>query len=80
MTIYKTAGFYIGILSMFFITALAYSLSLLPFLSLIGPLAIAILISVIYRNVFQYPENLRSGFTSPPKSYYGLRLFSMVFV
>ncbi|MCM3388719.1 YeiH family protein [Ureibacillus chungkukjangi] len=61
MTIYKTAGFYIGILSMFFITALAYSLSLLPFLSLIGPLAIAILISVIYRNVFQYPENLRSG-------------------
>ncbi|MFC7685997.1 YeiH family protein [Ureibacillus sp. GCM10028918] len=61
MTMYKTVEFYKGLLLMFFITVLAYSLSLLPILSLIGPLAIAILIAVIYRNVFQYPESLRSG-------------------
>lgn len=61
MSMYRTVEFYQGILLMFFITVLAYILSLLPILSLIGPLAIAILIAVAYRNVFQYPESIRSG-------------------
>ncbi|HWL13172.1 MAG TPA: putative sulfate exporter family transporter [Ureibacillus sp.] len=61
MTMYKTTEFYIGIFMMVLITTIAYSLSLLPFFSLVGPLAMAILISVVYRNVFHYPEKLRSG-------------------
>lgn len=46
---------------MVFITFLAYSISLIPIFSFIGPLAIALLLAIIYRNVFQYPETLRSG-------------------
>lgn len=61
MTMYKTAEFYIGILLVLGITAMSYTLSLLPLLSFIGPLAIAISISILYRNIFQYPEKFRSG-------------------
>ncbi|RNC98799.1 YeiH family protein [Lysinibacillus halotolerans] len=61
MTKYTTTGFYLGILLMVFITFLAYSISLIPIFSFIGPLAIALLLAIIYRNVFQYPETLRSG-------------------
>ncbi len=61
MTMYKTTAFYIGILLMVLITAIAYTLSFLPVFAFIGPLAIAILLSVLYRNIFQYPEKFRSG-------------------
>ncbi|MEK9199920.1 YeiH family protein [Ureibacillus sp. 179-F W5.1 NHS] len=61
MTKYTTTGFYLGILLMVFITFLAYSISLIPIFSFIGPVAIALLLAIIYRNVFQYPETLRSG-------------------
>lgn len=61
MTKYKTSEFYIGILMMIFITGIAYSLSIFPIFSFVGPLAIAILLAVVYRNVFQYPERYRSG-------------------
>lgn len=61
MTKYATTGFYLGILLMFSITLLAYCLSFIPVFSLLGPLAIALLLAIIYRNVYQYPEKFRCG-------------------
>lgn len=72
---------------MVFITVAAYSLSLIPVLSFIGPLAIAILLAVVYRNVFHYPESLRSGIQFASKIIlrlaiilYGIRLNIMMIV
>lgn len=58
--------FYYGILFTFFLASLGYLLALLPLLNRVGPLAIAILLAIIYRQFFNYPAKLHDGiqFTS----------------
>lgn len=70
-----------GILFTFFIALLGYLLSLLPGLEHVGQLACAIIIAVIYRQLFGYPEILRTGITFSTKKLlrlaiilYGLKL------
>jgi len=43
------------------IAVLGFALAVLPGLNRIGPLACAILLAVVYRQVFGYPEKLRTG-------------------
>lgn len=50
-----------GIFFTFCVALLGYSLATLPVFEKIGPMASAILIAVAYRQVFGYPEYLRSG-------------------
>lgn len=53
----------LGILFTFFIAFLGYLLALLPGFDHIGQLACAIIIAVIYRQFFGYPEVIRQGIT-----------------
>ncbi|HLR60433.1 MAG TPA: putative sulfate exporter family transporter [Pseudogracilibacillus sp.] len=53
--------FFGGILFTFFIALLGFLLAFLPLFNQIGQLASAILIAVLYRQFFGYPEILRSG-------------------
>lgn len=71
----------IGILFTFFIALLGYLLAILPGFDHVGQLACAIIIAVIYRQFFGYPETLRSGITFSTKKLlrlaiilYGLKL------
>lgn len=50
-----------GLLFTFFIALLGYLLALVPGFNRIGQLASAIIIAVIYRQIFGYPEAIRSG-------------------
>ncbi|TCS83466.1 YeiH family protein [Tepidibacillus fermentans] len=50
-----------GIAFTFVIAAFGFALSTIPGFSRIGPLASAIIIAVIYRQFFGYPEAIRSG-------------------
>jgi len=50
-----------GIGFTFLIALLGYVLSLVPVFDRVGPLACAIFIAVAYRQIFGYPEALRSG-------------------
>lgn len=52
-----------GILFTFLIALIGYLIALLPGFNKIGQLACAIIIAVIYRHFFGYPEKLRSGIT-----------------
>ncbi|SFD38953.1 conserved hypothetical integral membrane protein [Bacillus sp. OV194] len=70
-----------GIAFTFFIALLGLGLSKLPGFDQIGPLASAILIAVVYRQVSGYPEKLRSGIEFSAKKLlrfaiilYGLKL------
>ncbi|WP_062237532.1 YeiH family protein [Fictibacillus sp. FJAT-27399] len=70
-----------GIAFTFFIALLGLGLSKLPGFDHIGPLASAILIAVVYRQVSGYPEKLRSGIEFSAKKLlrfaiilYGLKL------
>ena len=53
--------FYLGILFTLIIAAVGTATANLPVLNHIGGLLTAILIAVLYRNIFSYPENLRTG-------------------
>lgn len=70
-----------GIFFTFFIAMLGYLLVKLPGFSQIGALACAIIIAVIYRQLFGYPEKLRAGISFSSKRLlraaiilYGLKL------
>src|SRR5699024_564226 len=70
-----------GIAFTFFIALLGYLLALIPGFDHIGQLACAIIIAVLYRQIFGYPEVLRQGITFSSKKLlrlaiilYGLRL------
>ncbi|MDY0407019.1 putative sulfate exporter family transporter [Virgibacillus sp. 179-BFC.A HS] len=70
-----------GIAFTFFIALLGYLLSLVPGFNRVGQLACAIIIAVIYRQLFGYPEAIRNGITFSSKKLlrlaiilYGLKL------
>ncbi len=70
-----------GVTFTFVIAAIGYVLAKLPGFSLIGQLAASIIIAVIYRQFFGYPEQLRLGITFSTKRLlrfaiilYGLKL------
>lgn len=78
---YSRSAFLAGILFTFFIALLGFLLALLPFFNQIGQLAAAILIAVLYRHFFGYPEGLKSGIIFSSKKLlrlaiilYGLKL------
>ena len=50
-----------GIAFTFFIAFLGFLLAKLPGFNHVGQLACAIVIAVIYRQIFGYPESLRAG-------------------
>lgn len=50
-----------GLAFTFIIAAAAFGLSALPGLNHAGPLSFAIIIAVVYRQIWGYPEKLRSG-------------------
>lgn len=51
----------LGILFTFFIAILGYLLAMVPGFNRVGPLASAIIIAIIYRQFFGYPERVREG-------------------
>ncbi|MEI3598438.1 MULTISPECIES: YeiH family protein [unclassified Oceanobacillus] len=70
-----------GIAFTFFIALLGYLLALVPGFQPVGQLACAIIIAVLYRQLFGYPEILRAGITFSTKKLlrfaiilYGLKL------
>ncbi|WP_229683200.1 YeiH family protein [Virgibacillus oceani] len=70
-----------GVLFTFFIALLGYLLALLPGFDHVGQLACAIIIAIIYRQFFGYPETIRSGIAFSSKRLlraaiilYGLKL------
>ncbi|MGE7903523.1 YeiH family protein [Peribacillus sp. NPDC094092] len=74
-----------GIGFTFIIAVLGFILAALPGLNHIGPLACAILLAVVYRQVFGYPEKLRTGIHFSSKKLlrfaiilYGLKLNMIV--
>lgn len=78
----NAAGMWIaGIAFTFFIALLGFLLAMVPGFGQIGQLASAIIIAVIYRQIFGYPEVLRAGITFSSKKLlrlaiilYGLKL------
>lgn len=70
-----------GILFTFFIALLGYFLAMAPGFNQVGQLACAIIIAVLYRQLFGYPETIRAGITFSSKKLlrlaiilYGLKL------
>ncbi|MFD1038975.1 YeiH family protein [Virgibacillus byunsanensis] len=70
-----------GVSFTFFIALLGLLLALIPGFAYVGQLACAIIIAIIYRQIFGYPESLRAGVTFSSKKLlrlaiilYGLRL------
>ncbi|PAV29271.1 hypothetical protein CIL05_12815 [Virgibacillus profundi] len=70
-----------GVVFTFLIALSGYLLALLPGFAYVGQLACAIIIAIIYRQIFGYPKNLKSGITFSSKKLlrvaiilYGLRL------
>lgn len=75
------ARWIVGIAFTFFIAFLGYLLAKLPGFNLVGQLASAIVIAIAYRQIFGYPEALRSGIVFSGKKLlrlaivlYGLKL------
>ncbi|MFZ3579116.1 YeiH family protein [Virgibacillus sp. DJP39] len=70
-----------GIAFTFFIASLGYFLTMVPGFNQIGQLACAIILAVVYRQLFGYPEAIRSGIGFSSKRFlraaiilYGLKL------
>ncbi|WP_235846577.1 YeiH family protein [Neobacillus drentensis] len=70
-----------GIFFTFIIAILGFGLAKVPGINHVGPLASAIIIAVIYRQIFGYPEKIRSGIQFSAKKLlryaiilYGLKL------
>lgn len=57
----QTRAFVVGILFTICIAAIGFLTANLPVLSYVGPMAIAILLAVSYRQLFGYPEQYREG-------------------
>src|SRR5690625_3365026 len=57
----------LGIAFTFLIAALGYLLAMVPGFDHVGQLACAIIIAVIYRQIFGYPEIIRNGITFSTK-------------
>ena len=57
----KQMSWCMGVAFTFLIASLGFLLSLLPVFKLIGPLASAILIAILYRQFFGYPMQIKSG-------------------
>lgn len=57
----------LGVAFTFMIAALGYLLALIPGFNHVGQLACAIIIAVIYRQIFGYPEAIRNGITFSTK-------------
>lgn len=81
MTETKNKEFISGILFTFIIALASYCLALLPIVSNVGALAVAIIISIIYRNTVGYPIGQQSGIQFSAKKLlrvaiilYGLKL------
>lgn len=80
-TKYNNRPLILGILFTFIIAAVSYSLALLPLISSVGALAVAIIISIMYRNTIGYPIQIKSGIQFSAKKLlrvaiilYGLKL------
>ncbi|ODA15276.1 hypothetical protein A5N86_16780 [Geobacillus thermoleovorans] len=70
--------FWLGGVAFTFLTAaIGMALAFLPGLDHVGPLACAILLAVMYRQLFGYPEAIRPGIQFVSK--YLLRLAIMLF-
>ncbi|WP_099363655.1 YeiH family protein [Fredinandcohnia onubensis] len=70
-----------GVAFTFFIALLGYLLALVPGFSNVGQMACAIIIAIVYRQIFGFPEIIRSGITFSSKRMlrlaiilYGLKL------
>jgi uncharacterized integral membrane protein (TIGR00698 family) len=70
-----------GVSFTFVISILGYGLAIIPGFNQIGPMACAILLAIVYRQFFGYPEQLRSGIQFSSKKLlrlaiilYGLKL------
>lgn len=77
----QRTNFIYGVLFTFFIALLGYLLALVPGFNSVGQLASAIIIAVIFRQLFGYPEAIRAGITFSSKKLlrlaiilYGLKL------
>ncbi len=68
----KMYSLFLGIGFTIFIACIGFGLSRIPKFGYIGPFACAILFSVLYRQIFGYPENIRIGIQFSSK--YFLRL------
>lgn len=64
---YLNKPFVLGILFTFIIAIISILLSQLPVISSVGALAVALLIGVVYRQTFGYPELIRTGVTFSAK-------------
>lgn len=72
---------YLGVAFTFFIAAIGFTLTELPVLDKIGPMACAIILAILYRQFIGYPEQLRAGIQFSSKTIlrfaiilYGLKL------
>src|SRR5690625_5935567 len=54
-------NFIIGIGFTFLIAGFGYLIALAPIFNRIGPLASAIILAIIYRQIFGYPEKFKTG-------------------
>lgn len=70
-----------GVAFTFILSVLGYSLAALPGFNRVGPMACAILLAVLYRQLFGYPERIRAGIQFSSKQLlrfaiilYGLKL------
>ncbi|WP_026907139.1 YeiH family protein [Paucisalibacillus globulus] len=70
-----------GVLFTFLLAAVGFAASLIPGLTYVGQMGCAIIIAIVYRQIFGYPEILRAGVTFSSKKLlrlaiilYGLRL------
>jgi uncharacterized integral membrane protein (TIGR00698 family) len=66
-----------GVFFTFFIALIGYGLTAFPGFNKVGPLACAIIVAVIYRQVFGYPEVIRAGVQFSAKR--GLRIAIILF-
>ncbi|TFE00865.1 YeiH family protein [Jeotgalibacillus sp. R-1-5s-1] len=81
MTLSSKQAWLSGVLFTFFIALLGYLLALVPGFDRVGQLAGAIVLAVFYRQIFGYPDKIRSGITFSTKRLlrvaivlYGLKL------
>lgn len=70
-----------GVLFTFLFALLSYGLTYLPGVSVVGPLACAIILAILYRQMFGYPQRIHSGIVFSSKRLlrlaivlYGLKL------
>lgn len=75
----KAIPFAMGIIFTFIVAVAGYLLAALPGLHLLGPLACAIILAIIYRQIAGYPEKIRSGvqFSSQKLLRFAIILFGL---